>query len=155
MARARKTWQEKLNDGKGLPKIVKPKGKGAAHLGKRMLIPAPIEVDALMKRVRKGRVTTVAGLRKKLADAHDATSTCPLTTGIFAWIAANAAQESRTPGASASRPGGAPSRRRASSTRSTRAVSKRRLDGSGPKATPSSNAASAGSSRASPELSHT
>lgn len=98
MARARKTWREKLEDAKGLPKIVRPKGKGAEHFGERMLVPAPLDVDALMRRVRKGRVTTVGKLRERLAQQHDADSTCPLTTGIFVGIAARAAQEAEDAG---------------------------------------------------------
>jgi alkylated DNA nucleotide flippase Atl1 len=98
MARARKSWREKLEDAKGLPAIVRPKGKGALHLGERMLVPAPKDVDALMKKVRKGRVTTVGKLRDKLAEAHEADSTCPLTTGIFVGLAARAAQEAEDEG---------------------------------------------------------
>ena len=98
MARAKKTWREKLHDAKDLPKIVRPRGKGAAHLGKRMVVPAPLDVDALMKKVRRGRVTTVGALREKLAAAHDADTACPLTTGIFCRIAANAAQEAEDAG---------------------------------------------------------
>ena len=98
MAQAKKSWQEKLRDSKELPKIFKPKGRGAERYGDRMLVPAPIDVDALMKKVRKGRVTTVAKLREKLASDHDATSTCPLTCGIFVWVAANAAQEAEGQG---------------------------------------------------------
>ena len=58
-----------------------------------MVIPAPLEVDALMKKVPTGKLTTVNDLRTALARAHRATITCPITTGIFAWIAAHAAVE--------------------------------------------------------------
>ena len=36
MTRKKKSWQEKLGDSKDLPKIIKPKGKGATHYGDRM-----------------------------------------------------------------------------------------------------------------------
>jgi alkylated DNA nucleotide flippase Atl1 len=98
MARRRKTWREKLEDTPDLPKVVRPEGKAAAHLSRRMLVPAPLEVDALMKQVRKGRVTTVGRLREKLTAAHGVDSTCALTTGIFVWLAANAAQEAEDAG---------------------------------------------------------
>jgi hypothetical protein len=51
-----------------------------------------------MKRVRRGRVTTIDQIRTQLAAAHGATIACPITTGIFAWIAAHAADESERAG---------------------------------------------------------
>ena len=58
--KARKSWREKLADSKGLPKIGEVTGKMSARWGKgTMVIPAPVEVDALMKRVPKGEVVTI------------------------------------------------------------------------------------------------
>ena len=95
----RKSWREKLADSKGLPKIVKVTGKLRAHWGKGpMLIPAPSEVDALMKRVPKGKLVTISELRAALAAKHEAGFACPLTTGIFSWIAAHAAEEASAAG---------------------------------------------------------
>ena len=51
-----------------------------------------------MKRVRSGRLTTIEQLRSILADRHAATIACPITTGIFAWIAAHAADEAEQRG---------------------------------------------------------
>ena len=99
MTSKRKTWREKLADDKDLPKVVKLKGHLAATLGPgTMLIPAPREVDALIRRVRKGRVTTIGALRQVLARQHDTTIACPLATGIFTWIAAHAAAEAEAAG---------------------------------------------------------
>ena len=98
MARAKKSWQEKLADSKDLPKIIKPKGKGALHLGDRMLVPSPLQVDAQMKKVRKGKVMTIAQMREKLTKENNATSTCPLCSGIFAWVSSHAAQEQEDEG---------------------------------------------------------
>ncbi len=64
-----------------------------------VVIPAPAEVDALMKTVPKGKVVTVQELRAALAKQHHATIGCPLTTGIFSWIAAHAADEAAAAGA--------------------------------------------------------
>ena len=64
-----------------------------------MVIPAPLEVDALMKQVPKGKVVTINELRKALATRHHVTFACPITTGIFSWIAAHAAEESENAGA--------------------------------------------------------
>jgi hypothetical protein len=64
-----------------------------------VVIAAPSEVDGLMKRVPSGKVTTINELRAALAKKHRATIACPITTGIFAWIAAHAAEESAAAGA--------------------------------------------------------
>ena len=56
-------------------------------------IPAPIEVDGLMRKVPAGQLTTINELREQIAKKHQATFGCPITTGIFAWIAAHAAEE--------------------------------------------------------------
>ncbi len=58
-----------------------------------LVIPAPAEVDEIMKQVPKGKLVTINGIRKFLAKRHRATIGCPITTGIFAMIAAHAAHE--------------------------------------------------------------
>ena len=63
-----------------------------------VVIPAPLEVDELMRKVPEGKLVTVNGLRLALARKHKATIGCPMTTGIFAWVAANAAEEQRQNG---------------------------------------------------------
>jgi hypothetical protein len=89
-----KTWQEKLADSKGLPKVGRVAGTMTKKWGEgTMVIPAPLEVDELMRRVPKGRVTTINEIREALARKHRVDFACPITTGIFAWIAAHAADE--------------------------------------------------------------
>jgi hypothetical protein len=78
------SWREKLATSKDLPKT--------------MVIPAPLEVDALMKQVPKGRLININELRAALAAKHKVTLACPLTTGIFSWIAAHAAAEAEAEG---------------------------------------------------------
>ncbi len=51
-----------------------------------------------MRKVPKGKVTTINEIRQALATKHGATIGCPITTGIFAWIAANAAEEQKQQG---------------------------------------------------------
>jgi len=98
--KARKSWTEKLNDSKGLPKIGKVEGAMTKRWGTgTMVIPAPIEVDAIMKQVRRGKVITINEIRHALARKHQVDIACPITTGIFAWIAAHAAEESAAGGA--------------------------------------------------------
>src|SRR5271155_2957321 len=95
----RKTWREKLADDKDLPKVARIEGALSRRWGTgTVVIPAPREVDAAMRKVRKGRVVTINEIRAHLARKHRATIGCPLTTGIFAWIAAHAADEAAADG---------------------------------------------------------
>jgi alkylated DNA nucleotide flippase Atl1 len=88
------TWVEKLNDSKGLPKVEKITDKMSKRWGTgTVVIPAPVEVDEIMKKVPAGRLVTINEIRAALARKHKATIGCPMTTGIFAWIAAHAAEE--------------------------------------------------------------
>jgi hypothetical protein len=89
----RKSWREKL-DNPNLPKVVRIPANMRKQLGRgAMLIPSPRDVDAMIRTVRKGGVITVARLREHLAHKFAADVTCPLTTGIFVRIAAEAAEE--------------------------------------------------------------
>ena len=98
-ARVRKSWREKLADSKGLPKVGPVTGKMTRKWGTGiMVIPAPIEVDEVMRRVPKGKVTTINQIREALARKHRANFACPITTGIFAWIASHAAEEAAREG---------------------------------------------------------
>ena len=92
MSKTRKTWREKLETGQE-PKVVDdPRGRG------RMLIPRPLDVDAIMRRVEKGRLVTVDQIREHLAKDFHADLTCPLCAGIFLRIAAETAEEDLTRG---------------------------------------------------------
>ena len=82
--RQQKSWQEKLAESKDLPKT--------------MVIPSPAEVDEVMRRVPRGRLATINEIRACLAKKHGTDIACPMTTGIFAWIAAHAAEEARAEG---------------------------------------------------------
>lgn len=97
--RKKKSWREKLADDKDLPKKAKIDGKLSKRWGEgTFVIPAPREVDAAMKKVGAGRLATIDSLRKALAKKHRTTIACPITTGIFAWIAAHAADEAEADG---------------------------------------------------------
>ena len=54
--------------------------------------------DHLMRQVKRGRVITSHELRSALATYHETDLACPLTTGIFGWIAAHAAEEAEEQG---------------------------------------------------------
>jgi hypothetical protein len=95
----KKNWIEKLNDIKDLPKVVKIEGKLSKRWGTgTCAIPSPLEVDMIMKKVPKGKLITINDIRQIIAKKHKATIGCPITTGIFAWISANAAEEMKTYG---------------------------------------------------------
>lgn len=95
----RKSWREKLADSKGLPKVAPICGKMLARWGRgTVAIPAPCDVDAIMRQVPRGRLITINEIRAVIAARHGATIGCPITTGIFAWIAAHAAEEAAASG---------------------------------------------------------
>ncbi len=98
--KARKSWRKKLADSKGLPKIGEVMGNMTRRWGTgTMVIPAPLEVDAVMRQVPKGKLITINEIRAALARKHKVNIGCPITTGIFAWIAAHAAEEAAAAGA--------------------------------------------------------
>jgi hypothetical protein len=82
--RQKRSWREKLAESKDLPKT--------------MVIPSPAEVDEVMRRVPRSRLATINEVRACLAKKHGTDIACPMTTGIFAWIAAHAAEETRAAG---------------------------------------------------------
>lgn len=97
--KSKKTWREKLASANGLPKVAKLSERQQKIFGgKTLAIPAPLDVDALMRQVPKGRVTTINELRGAVARQHRAEAGCPITTGIFAKIAAFAAEDDHADG---------------------------------------------------------
>ena len=93
--KSRTSWREKLEKHpEGLPKVIKgPKKWEKRFGGRRVLVPTPLLVDGLIRKVRKGKLVTVKQIREHLAKDFKADSTCPLTTGIFIRIAAETAEE--------------------------------------------------------------
>jgi len=99
MTKKKKSWVEKLADNKGLPRVEKITEKMSKRWGTgTVVIPAPMEVNVMMRRVPEGKFVTINEIRSALAKKHKATIGCPLTTGIFASIAARAAEEQRQEG---------------------------------------------------------
>jgi hypothetical protein len=99
MPKPKKSWREKLADDKGFPQVADIDCNKSKRWGTgTFVIPAPREVDALMKKVRRGQLTTIDAIRRALAKKHGTTIACPITTGIFAWIAAHAADEDESAG---------------------------------------------------------
>ncbi|MBC8174181.1 MAG: MGMT family protein [Candidatus Marinimicrobia bacterium] len=99
MTNKKKSWREKLSDSKDLPRVEKITEKMSQRWGTgTVVIPAPIEVDEIMKKVPNGKLITINIIRQILAKRHGATIGCPITTGIFAMISANAANEDENVG---------------------------------------------------------
>lgn len=95
--RQRKTWKEKLEKSKGLPRVEKitqkMAGRWGTKLGDTVAIPSPKEVDEIMRSVPEGKLITINQIREIIAKRHKATIGCPITCGIFARISAGAADE--------------------------------------------------------------
>jgi len=99
MSSKNKSWLEKLENNKGLPKVEPITEKMSKRWGEgTVVIPAPMEVNDIMKKVPEGKLITIDQIRKKLAEKHGASIGCPLTTGIFAWVSAHAANEAALEG---------------------------------------------------------
>jgi len=93
----RTSWREKIDKPQDV-KIVKVPPKMSRFGSGTMLIPTPKLIDAMIRMVPKGKLVTVSELRRKLARDFRTDVTCPLTTGIFVRIAAEAAEEDRANG---------------------------------------------------------
>ena len=89
-----KSWGDKVNDPTKTHKVEKlDKDWVDMTKGDRMLIATPKMVDDYLRQIPAGREVSMLTMRKDLALAHKADNSCPLTTGIFLRIAAEAALE--------------------------------------------------------------
>ena len=107
MVYKKKSWTEKLHEKKNFPKILEferrfPCGKAlekwGAQPGDTVVLAPPLEVDAVMKNVPKGKLITIYEVCRHLAHKYNVKFCCSLTTGIFITIAANAAEELKQKG---------------------------------------------------------
>jgi hypothetical protein len=74
MVKARKSWREKLHESKGLPFVepIPPKMTRTWGAG-TICVPAPLEVDEIMRSVPRGKLITVNQIREIVAERHGAT----------------------------------------------------------------------------------
>ncbi len=95
MPNKKRSWTEKLRNSKDFPRIEQITPKMSKQWGATgtVVIPKLLEVDELMRKIPKGKVTTINHIRQALAKRHGATICCPITAGIFARIAAEASEE--------------------------------------------------------------
>jgi alkylated DNA nucleotide flippase Atl1 len=90
----KRSFREKLADAKDFPRVQRlTDGMKRRYGPGTIVLPAPGEVDDLMRKVPKGKVTTINQIRECLAKRHKATVACPIVTGIHARVAAGAAGE--------------------------------------------------------------
>ena len=91
--KSRKTWREKLERVQE-PKVVQVPPRMQKRFGTgTMLIPRPLDVDSVIRKIPRGRLATQSQIRERLAKDCGADVACPITTGIFVRIAAEAANE--------------------------------------------------------------
>jgi hypothetical protein len=92
---AKKTFNEKLNFSGDLPKVETLTNPRLIERCKAttMVIAAPVEYDELMKKVPRGKLTTIDRMMSCMAKKHKAGCACPMTAGIFVNIAAKASEE--------------------------------------------------------------
>ena len=82
-------------DNPALPKVVAIPPKMQKRLGTgTLLIPSPRDVDAVIRAIPAGTVMKVSEIRRLLAAQYSTDTACPLVTGIFVRISAEAAEES-------------------------------------------------------------
>ncbi|MFA5031602.1 MAG: hypothetical protein WC614_01150 [bacterium] len=94
VAKMKESFKEKLQDNKDLPKVVEINESMSKKWGTgTVVIPAPKEVDEIMKKVPLGKLITINDIRDALARKHNSSIGCPICTGIFARISAGAAEE--------------------------------------------------------------
>jgi len=93
-----KSWAEKLNGAKPAHVSVLDKPMGGLAKGDRIFIATPLMVRDYMKSIRKGKTKTAAEMRDEFARANEAKGTCPITSSIFARIAAEAALDEMAAG---------------------------------------------------------
>jgi hypothetical protein len=73
MVKLKKSWRDKLLDSKDMPKVVEVSEKMSKKWGTgTCVIPAPIEVDEIMRSVPSGKLITINIIREQLAKKHNA-----------------------------------------------------------------------------------
>jgi hypothetical protein len=96
--KGKKSWRDKVNH------HPEPEIKQAPELwekkfgGPKMLISSPLAIEKIVADVPKGSLLTVPQLRDALAVTYNADFSCPLTTGIFLRIVAEANEEDAAAG---------------------------------------------------------
>lgn len=89
----KKTWVDRLNEKKVPQKKRVEKDFADIPAGSTMFIATPQLIEQYIRQIDRGRRVDTRTLRKDLALEHRADYTCPVTTGIFLRIVAEASYE--------------------------------------------------------------
>ena len=89
----KKSWVQKLNPDAVIEVKRITSDFADMKAGETMLIATPLIVNDYVRQIPKGHETTLAQMRKDLAAIYHADKTCPVTSGIFLRIVAEAAWE--------------------------------------------------------------
>lgn len=73
MAKLKKTAREKLHEGKKAEVVEIPEKMSQKWGAGTLVIPAPLEVDEIMRMVPRGKLITINQIRETLARRHNAT----------------------------------------------------------------------------------
>ncbi len=107
LAYKKKTWQEKLEDRPGYPKVLKleegfPCYKAlhaiGVEAGEDVVIVNHNEIVELMRQVPEGKVTTIVQICREMARRHEVKGCCTLVGGISVMTAGNAVEEAASQG---------------------------------------------------------
>ena len=90
-----KSWVEKRDCSKDPHVKILDKPFAGIQKGCKMLVSSPQEIDAFIQEIPAGIFIEPAQMRDQLAQKHSADATCPVSTGIFLRIVAEAALEER------------------------------------------------------------
>ena len=93
MAYTRKGGHEKLHNGKADKIVVTGRTFADIPQGAAMYIANPEVINEFIRQIPKGTQTTLQQMRTDLAARHGVDYCCPLTSGIFLRIVAEAAYE--------------------------------------------------------------
>lgn len=89
----KKTWMDKFSQPRE-PKVKKIEIDFAGiPANSKMLIATPAIIDAYIRSIPSGKFVSIEKMRKDLAADYNAEYSCPVTTGIFTRIVAEAAFE--------------------------------------------------------------
>ena len=89
----RKTWTQKLDNGRDPKVVILPKPYCGVQAGAKLFVGTPRLVKQFIEAIPPGESTTVTRMRDDLAGEAGADVTCPTSTGIFVRIVAEAALE--------------------------------------------------------------
>lgn len=101
MAAKKKSWMDKMAH-PAMPEVKRiDVAYAGAPAGSKMLIPTPRLIDAYLRQIPPAQTVAPEVMRRDLAAEQSADFSCPLTSGIFLRIAAEAALEEMGSGRSA------------------------------------------------------